>query len=214
MVRRPPRLVWWLLSGWLIAFALCNISPVAACGIDGIPSMSLNGRLVTINADQATKQNLAYWAPFVLGSAKPAAALRFAEDESELHKSLSTEAFAMPFQWTFGDGAAAKGPDVAHQYSQPGWYKVNVSYYYTPEKRWVVFDSAELLVGAMGAKADADLLSIPLVASLAGGVLCLAALAFMGLRLRAKGGQPADGRDMDKRRPTAPTGRATRGQGR
>jgi hypothetical protein len=214
MLRRSRRLVWWVLSGLLVAMIVGNVAQASACGIDGIPSMNLNGRLVTINADQATKQNLAYWAPFVLAAAKPTATLRFGEDESELHKSLSSQAFAVPFQWSFGDGVTAKGLSVTHRYSQPGWYKVNVSYYYTPEKRWVVFDSAQLLVGAISAKADAAVLSIPLVMSLAGGILCLALLAFLGLRFRAKGAQTAGGGRPDKRKPTTPAGRAARDRNR
>jgi PKD domain len=214
MLNRPRRFIWWVLCGRLIAFAfaLGNVAQVTACGIDGVPSMSLNGRLVTINADQATKQNLAYWAPFVLTSSKPSTALRFAENESELHKSLSTQAFDMPFQWTFGDGASAKGLGVTHQYNQPGWYKVNVSYYYPPEKRWVVFDSAQVLVSALGAKADSALLSIPLVLSLSGGVLCLAALAFVGLRRRTTRGQPGSGQRLDKRWSAPPPRRPARGR--
>jgi hypothetical protein len=206
--------MWWLLLGCLVAFALSGAAHVTACGIDGIPSMSLNGRLVTINPDQATKQNLAYWAPFVLTSAKPTTALRFAEDESELHKSLSTQAFAVPFQWTFGDGASAKGLGVTHEYTQPGWYKVNVSYYYTPEKRWVVFDSAQLLVPALGAKADSELLSIPLASSLAAGALCLGALAIVSLRPRTTRGRPGSNRSPDQGRSAPPSPRSVRRGGR
>ena len=173
--------------------------------------MSLNGRLVTINSDQATKGDLAYWAPFVLASAKPATALRFAENRGELHKSLSTQAFAVPFQWSFGDGASAKGLGVTHQYRQPGWYKVNVSYYYTPEKRWIVFDSAQLLVPALGSNAGAAALSIPLLLSTAAGVLCLSVLAFAGWRLRATSGQTAGDQRPDKRRPAPPARSPGRG---
>jgi len=123
--------------------------PAVACGIDGIPSMAMNGRLVVINHDQATKENLPYYAPFRLGTARPDAELRFAEDAAKLHKALTNQAFATPFEWTFGDGAVGRGIASGHRFTRPGWYRVNVSYYYTPQKRWVVFDSAELrIVGA------------------------------------------------------------------
>jgi hypothetical protein len=204
MVKRPRRLICWRLYGLLGALALSNVSPISACGIDGIPSMNLNGHLVTINADQATKQNLAYWAPFVLAAAKPTTSLHFGENERELHKSLTSQAFTVPFQWSFGDGATAKGVNVTHQYSQPGWYKVDVSYYYTPEKRWVVFDSAQLPVGAVAAEADAAVLSVPLLFSLSAAAICLLVLAFVGLRRRARGARAASDRPLNKRRPVQP----------
>jgi hypothetical protein len=103
---------------------------------------------------------------------------------------------------------------VTHQYRRPGWYKVDVSYYYTPEKRWVVFDSAQLRVAAAGAKADAALLSMPLVSSLAGGVLCLVALGFAALRFRTRNAQTAVNQDMDKRRAMPAPRRAAGGRGR
>jgi hypothetical protein len=168
---------------------LGNAEAAVACGIDGIPSMSLNGRLVTINTDQATKQNLAYWAPFVTASAERAATLRFAEDARELHKSLTPQAFATPFQWSFGDGSTARGIAAVHHYGRPGWYKVNVSYYYTPEKRWVVFDSAQLHIpGAAGSA----LLSLPLILVAACTALGLAAFGLVGWRARGAGAQAGD----------------------
>jgi hypothetical protein len=145
---KDARLQRWLplIAGLLAVACAFNPPSVSACGIDGIPSMSVNGRLVSINRGQATKENLAYYAPFLLGVAKPGEELRFEEDAPKLHKALTDQAFATPFQWSFGDGGTAHGLRASHRYSWPGWYKVNVSYYYTPQRRWVVFDSAQLLI--------------------------------------------------------------------
>jgi hypothetical protein len=123
-----------------------GVDTTYACGIDGIPSMSMNGHLVTINHAQATKQSLPYWAPFLLGANTERTGLRFTENVKELHRTLDNRAFATPFRWTFGDGAAAKGLTVNHRYGKPGWYRIDVSYYYTPQHSWIVFDSAELHV--------------------------------------------------------------------
>lgn len=162
-----------LLCLFLMVAALPFGSGALACGIDGIPSMAMNGRLVTINHGPATKENLSYWAAFLLGTAKTGTTLRFAENEGELHRSLSAPAFATPFQWSFGDGATARGMAVTHRYSQSGWYKVNVSYYYTPQARWVTFDSAQLQIP--GSSQDGGI-AAPLIWAIAGGLLGTAAL--------------------------------------
>lgn len=152
----PGRLWRWFigLSGALgLSLALILAGPVIACGIDGVPSMTMNGRLVAINYAQATKANFAHWASFSLGTARPGATLRFSENARELHKSLTARAFATPFQWSFGDGSTARGLTVAHRFAKPGWYKVNVNYYYTPRKSWIPFDSAQLQIPGVVAAA-------------------------------------------------------------
>jgi PKD domain len=176
----------WLLLLLALTFAIGAL-PVSACGIDGIPSMAMNGRLVSINQSQATKDNLSYYAPFLLGTAKPGVELRFGEDAAKLHKALTEQAFATPFQWSFGDGGSAHGLSVRHQYAQPGWYKVNVSYYYTPQRRWVVFDSAQLRIPGTARTTQAGTSSSPLVWIVAGTLLGFAAIAtaIWSLRRRA-----------------------------
>jgi hypothetical protein len=82
----------------------------------------------------------------VLGTRVRTRDLTFTEDARKLHKALSARAFATPFLWTFGDGRTARGLAVHHRYRQPGWYKVNVNYYYAPQRRWVPFDSAQLRI--------------------------------------------------------------------
>ncbi|HXT35794.1 MAG TPA: PKD domain-containing protein [Chloroflexota bacterium] len=174
-----------------MALALALAGPVIACGIDGIPSMTMNGRLVTINYAQATKANFAHWASFSLGTAKSGTDLRFSENTRELHKSLTARAFATPFQWTFGDGSTARGLTVAHRYAKPGWYKVNVNYYYTPRKSWIPFDSAQLQIPGVAAPArEGSLIGAP---AWVGGtvILGLAALSLAAVsRRRRRTGQP------------------------
>ncbi|MGH2343583.1 MAG: PKD domain-containing protein [Chloroflexota bacterium] len=193
------RFLIWMLIGLALLVILGNGESVVACGIDGIPSMSLDGRLVTINHDPATKQNLPYWAPFVLASTKQAGTLRFAEDASELHKSLTAQAFATPFQWNFGDGSKAAGIAAAHHYSRPGWYKVDVSYYYTPQKRWVVFDSAQLHIPGESTGGSV-LLSLPLILLAVCTALGLGALGFVGWRVRGAGARATDRRPIPRSR--------------
>ena len=130
----------------LTAVWLSAAGALQACSIDGVPSLSLDGRLVTFNYGQATKSNLAYWAAFSLGTTSANKQIRLQEDITKIGKALSPKALKTPFQWTFGDGGSASGFSVRHRYQRPGWYKVNVEYYYTPQRKWVVFDSAQLHV--------------------------------------------------------------------
>ena len=171
-----------------LAFVLAG--PVIACGIDGVPSMTMNGRLVAINYAQATKANFAHWASFSLGTARPGVDLRFSENARELHKSLTARAFATPFQWTFGDGSTARGLTVAHRYAKPGWYKVNVNYYYTPRKSWIPFDSAQLQIpGVVTAAREDSPIGTP--AWLEGGtVLGLGALTLAAVAWRRRRADP------------------------
>jgi hypothetical protein len=184
------------LSGGLgLALALFLCGPALACGIDGVPSMTMNGRLVAVNYSPATKENFSHWASFSLGTAKTGANLRFSENARELHKSLTARAFATPFQWTFGDGSKARGLTVAHRYAKPGWYKVNVNYYYTPRHSWIPFDSAQLRIpGAVAAARESSMLG-----SLGwwegGVVLGLAALSLAAVSWRRqRAGQPVPSR--------------------
>jgi hypothetical protein len=188
---RGTHVLFWLLCWRGMAALHCGGAPVAACGIDGIPSLTMNGRLVTINHGQATRDNLSYYAPFLLGGAGLGARLRFAEDASKLHKTLTDKAFATPFQWTFGDGGTAHGLAASHRYSTPGWYKIDVSYYYTPQRRWVVFDSAQLLVQGAAAGRQA---AVPIAGMAGGAALGLGAIAVAAWSLRRQAAASADAR--------------------
>lgn len=172
-----------LLLCLLAPACVYGIMPVHGCGIDGIPSMAMNGRLVTINHAQATKESIGYYAPFLLGTATAGADLHFGEDAAKLHKALLAQAFATPFTWSFGDGATARGLSVQHRYRRPGMYKVDVSYYYTPQARWVVFDSAELAIPGAAALPQATS-SLGLLGALAAG---LCAVLVTGAVVRRRG---------------------------
>lgn len=147
--------------------------------------MSLNQRLVTINHDGATRDNHDYWAPFLLGAARAGATLHFAENASDLHKSLSERAFATPFRWSFGDGTTARGLTVDHRYDEAGWYKIDVSYYYTPQRRWVAFDSAQLQIPGTASK-DTAFLSGQTVRAIGAAGIGLGALGVATLALRRR----------------------------
>jgi hypothetical protein len=170
-----------LITAWLGVTAAAR-----ACSIDGIPSLSLDGRLVTFNYGQATKENISYWAAFSLGTATANKEVYLREDLAKIRKALSPKAFITPFRWTFGDGASASGQAVQHRYRRPGWYKVNVDYYYPPQRKWIVFDSAQLhVLGVPGAAHNAA--SAGLAPQLAGGSLAAVAglaLVVLGARRR------------------------------
>lgn len=186
---------------------------VRACGIDGVPSMSLNGRLVRANHAQATKDTIAYWAPFLLGTAPAHADLRLSENEKELHRSLTAQAFATPFRWTFGDGTSARGLAVHHRYSQPGWYRVDVSYYYTPRRQWIAFDSAQLQIPATRAPGGATPAPTPPGWLLGGAALGIGALLLtLAVALRRPRPLPAgrEARPQDRRGPPRPARRRGR----
>jgi PKD domain len=130
----------------LLALWFGGTSLAAACSIDGVPSLTMDGKLVTTNFGQATKDNFAYWAAFSLGSAPAGRRLAMAEDLPKVRQALSTGALSTPFSWSFGDGGAARGAAVRHRYARPGWYKVDVSYYVPAKRQWVVFDSAQVQI--------------------------------------------------------------------
>ncbi|HVA92751.1 MAG TPA: hypothetical protein VNL71_23265 [Chloroflexota bacterium] len=122
------------------------VRPAAACTIDGRASMTLNSGLAWPTRAAPNVRDLSWWAPFSLGDASPASAQVLAEDPSKLRTSLPGVAFQTPFRWSLGDGGAATGLSVTHQYARQGWCKVRVAYYEPSANRWVQFDSAQLHV--------------------------------------------------------------------
>jgi hypothetical protein len=182
----------------MIALWLGGALPTAACSIDGIPSLAMNGKLVTINYGQATKDNFAYWAAFSLGSAPAGMQVRLAEDLPKVRQALSAEAMRTPFSWSFGDGDAARGASVLHTYSQPGWYKVDVRYYLPEKRQWLIFDSAQVRI-APPASAGA-VTGHGAMIWLSGTSLAVIAIA-AGMMVQAR----------RRKRVPAPAGRAARG---
>ncbi|HVC82911.1 MAG TPA: PKD domain-containing protein [Chloroflexota bacterium] len=127
--------------------ALYAASPVLACGIDGIPSLSGNGALAHRNTQRATYGTLGRWAPFVfVAPYRTGQTVTFRENVADLRKSLLPQAFGHPWQWRFGDGTTTNGDTVHHAYKRAGVYKMVVYAYYSSYKQWYEFDSALLHV--------------------------------------------------------------------
>jgi len=132
-----------LLATTMVVAALLATPAALACDLDGIASMSMNGTVATINGGQATASNLRYWAKFDLLAAAPGDRLQYGENLANVSLSIPKESVALPFKWSFGDGASALGHAVSHQYTHIGWYKVTVQYYWPARRQWLQFDSAE-----------------------------------------------------------------------
>ena len=137
----------WSLPALLLA-AMLGARPAVsqACGIDGIPSLTVNGYLVVINKQVPTGPNLKLWAPFVLSFS-----LHTGRDEmlQELPQRvpLQPEAFRNPWRWNFGDGThSVRGITVHHRFSKPGTYKVTVEAYFPSRKYWYTFDALQVRV--------------------------------------------------------------------
>lgn len=130
---------------------------VRACSIDGIASLSANGKLASISAAAPTQAALAYWAPFTLLATAPGDLIHVQEDIGKLHNSLPHTAFATPFRWSFGDGTVVSGLQASHRYARTGWYKIDVRYYEPGRQSWVLFDSAQQHVVAQGELLQANL---------------------------------------------------------
>jgi len=148
---------------WLVAPL-----PAAACSLDGIASLSLDGILAARTTDTPTAATLANWAPFTFGLAyAPSMALRFDEDRSKVARTLPAAALVTPFRWNFGDagdtaGRVGKGKSttrgfaVTHRYARPGWYKIAVQGYW-PSRGWVLFDNARVHILPPGQIGQANL---------------------------------------------------------
>ncbi|HEY8284752.1 MAG TPA: PKD domain-containing protein [Chloroflexota bacterium] len=121
-------------------------APTQACGIDGIPSLTVNGYMVVINKQVPVGPGLRLWAPFVLSFSLHA---RRAEVLAELPQRvpLQPEAFRNPWRWNFGDGSAqVRGITVHHTFSKPGIYKITVAAYFPSRKFWYIFDAVQVRV--------------------------------------------------------------------
>ena len=134
----------------VLACLFVSAQAARACSIDGIASLSANGKLASISAAAPTQAALAYWAPFTLLAAAPGDLIQVREDIGKLHASLPSTAFSTPFRWTFGDGATVNGLQAAHRYAHTGWYKIDVRYYEPSRHSWVLFDSAQQHIVAQG----------------------------------------------------------------
>jgi hypothetical protein len=136
----------------LLALALCCVtgSSAAACTLDGIASISVNGATAGLTSGQPTRATAGYWAPFILLAQGSGGSLRFSENLRQVAQSLPPAMLATPFRWDFGDGATAAGYTVQHTYARPGWYRITVRYEWPAHHQWIVFDSAEQQIVASG----------------------------------------------------------------
>jgi hypothetical protein len=140
---RQAGLIRWLVPLLLELLWLSSAGAAAACSLDGIASLSVNGTVATLTSDTATAATISFWAPFSLLAAAPGDRLRLSENMANVSRSIPREAAALPFAWSFGDGTSLVGRQAEHRYRQPGRFKITVRYYWPADHQWVVFDSAE-----------------------------------------------------------------------
>ncbi len=134
-----------LLCAGLVVVAGFVLCPVlaSACARDGVPSVSVDGRLAILNR-AAAPTVLTTWSPFVF--ARPVQrgrAVTLAENNREIANAhvLPSDVFKHPWRWTFGDGRPdAYGTRVRHAYSKAGTYRIEVRAYYAAYASWQPFD--------------------------------------------------------------------------
>jgi hypothetical protein len=68
-----------------------------ACGLDGVPSLLVNGRMVGVNGTPPAQGQLATWAPFVAPGVYPAGrSVLFSEIRGRVLWTLPPSAFTTP----------------------------------------------------------------------------------------------------------------------
>jgi hypothetical protein len=130
--------------GLVVGAVLGAMGTARACGLDGVPSLLVNGRLVVVNRALPVQGQLAKWAPFVAPGIYPAGQpVLLQEAQGRLLVALPPSAFRTPWRWTFGDGTQAQGIRVRHRYRQRGTYVVGVRAYLVngQASAWYLFDS-------------------------------------------------------------------------
>lgn len=122
---------------------------VGACGLDGIPSLQINGRLVAQNHTLPTSGHLDSWVPFVApGTYHTGQLIHLREITGRVLWTLPPSAFKTPWRWAFGDGTQARGLSTHHVYRRRGGYVVRVWAYLRDGKysQWFAFDAAVIHV--------------------------------------------------------------------
>ena len=136
-----------MLGGFMIGALVVSASTARACSVDGVPSLSVNGRLVAVNSALGSSASVGTWAPFVARGAYPANhPLLLTEEQARVAQALPALAFRFPWRWHFGDGASARGAAVRHAYRRPGTYIITVDAYLVAgtHKLWFTFDKASI----------------------------------------------------------------------
>lgn len=133
----------------MVGTAALGMGMAQACSVDGVPSLSVDGRLVARNATLTSSAAVDTWTPFIARGAYPARhMLVLREDRARVATALPPEAFRFPWRWRFGDGATARGLAVRHAYRHAGTYIVTVEAYLVAgtQKLWFTFDKATIHV--------------------------------------------------------------------
>jgi len=137
------------IAGLVLGSGLLGAGVARACGMDGIPSLSVNGRVVAVNSALTSNARFDTWTPFVTRGAYPAGRpVLLAENKANVAQSLPPEAFKYPWNWTFGDGATARGLSARHVYRRPGAYILSVEAYLIAgaQRQWYTFDKVTIHV--------------------------------------------------------------------
>lgn len=120
----------------------------SACARDGVPSVSLNGRLAVLNHSASRHLVLATWSPFIFArSAQRRQVVTLAENNHEVARALPHEAFGRPWRWDFGDRShPVYGTRVRHTYQKAGTYRITVLAYFPVYTAWQPFDEVTIHV--------------------------------------------------------------------
>jgi hypothetical protein len=145
MLHRVARLL--VAAGVCLGGCLSFIASIRACGLDGVPSLTVNGVLAQRMTSKPSRADLTHWAPFIFsGPYRTGTVMHIKENIAELHRSLPAQAFGHPWRWTLGDGTTATGYTVRHAYRHGGEYRITVSAYYSAYGTWYQFDDALIRV--------------------------------------------------------------------
>jgi len=137
------------IAGLVLGGGLLGAGVARACGMDGIPSLSVDGRVVAVNSALTSNARFDTWTPFVTRGAYPVGRpVVLTENKANVAQSLPPEAFKYPWKWTFGDGATARGLSARHVYRRPGAYILSVEAYLIAgaQRQWYTFDKVTIHV--------------------------------------------------------------------
>ena len=138
----------------LVTLIVCALgwgtASARACTIDGLPTISANGRMAVKNPHMPQNASLLTWSPFIVAQHfHRHQVVRLAENRALLKAVLAPEGLRGRWRWSFGDGTTQSGSGaVAHRYARTGNYRVVVAAYFAAYKAWVPFDTVLLTVAS------------------------------------------------------------------
>jgi hypothetical protein len=138
-----------LMLALLTAVLAAGAAPAYACSLDGVPSLSVNGKLPILNPLPALNSaQLQNYAPFIFTHTFAVhATITFSENRTEVAKTVNARDMVRPWRWRFGDGAIGYGWTVKHAYSHARQVRLSVDAYDPGTKQWYEFDRVQLRVG-------------------------------------------------------------------